>query len=154
MDPSNENSRPGRKPLLDDSNRRENVRGPHARRGARSKKGVVQKAKLGRRKREILRTKSAAADSRDHFAFGRARTNAAHYWAKKPHNHREKRPFCFAAPRGRGAAGDHRRAKSSLVWREDAKSFEKIAPPFGTMAQKTVKTRFCARYDEILATPA
>jgi hypothetical protein len=31
---------------------------------------------------------------------------------------------------------DSRSAKSSLVWRKTAKSFEKIAPSFGAMAQK------------------
>jgi len=55
---------------------------------------------------------------------------------KKPHNHREKRPFCSAVPRGRSAAGEHRRAKSSLAWGKNARSSEKSTPSFGAVAQK------------------
>jgi len=45
-------------------------------------------------------------------------------------------PFARPPRAHRGPAGEQRRAKSSLAWGKNAKSFEKIAPSFGAMTQK------------------
>ena len=75
----------------------------------------------------------------DHFALGSARGQAAKCRTRKPHDHREKLRFCTRVACRRGTAGVCRASKSSLAWREIAKSFEKVPPRLEKVAQKHKK---------------
>jgi hypothetical protein len=104
--------------------------------------GALQNAKSRRKKREFPRTTAAFRSLAGNFAVGRARNRAAKCRTKNPQNRREKRLSKPAAPSGRAGFGEPGFAKSSLVWRNNAKSFEELAPTFGKTAPEHAKSCF------------